>query len=299
VIRKAQYGNRREHPVDSVSAEARDVPPALKKISEDPRILVRRSGEPVKDAKCVVYWMQRAQRGVDNPALDTAVAVGNELNLPVVAFFSAISNFPSANLRHYAFLGQGLRDIEEDLAVRGIDFIVRRPPDNSLEALLSEVRAAMVIGDENPCREPERWRRVLAHRLRIPFWTVDADVVVPSSLFSRHFYALRFFKPKLYAYLPTYLTKPPDIRPIRRWERPANIASFDVREDVTQGWKGLDRTAAPSEHFTGGTHAALKRRRRSGAGGRWILPSRRYRRRGGREGRCMCAAQPSWSARIR
>ncbi len=232
---------------------------ALQKLSENPRIQIRRPGAPVADGRCVVYWMQRAERAVDNPALDVAIAVGNELDLPVVVFFSAISNFPSANLRHYVFLNQGLRDIEEDLAERGIQFIVRRPPENSLEALLSEVGAAMVIGDENPCREPERWRRVLAHRLKIPYWTVDADVLVPSSLFPKHFFALHIFKPKLYAHVPTYLVKSPHIRPMREWKRPVNFASFDVRQDVTGGWTKLDRSVRPVETFTGGTHAALKR----------------------------------------
>jgi deoxyribodipyrimidine photo-lyase len=203
--------------------------------------------------------MQRAQRGVDNPALDVAIQVGNELDLPVVVYFSAISNFPSANLRHYVFLNQGLRDIEEDLAERGIEFIVRRPPGNSLEALLNEVGAAMLIGDENPCREPERWRKVVAHRLKVPYWTVDADVIVPSSLFTKHFYALHIFKPKLYAHFPKYLLKPKQQKPVRRWKRPAGFASFDVREDVTAGWKNFDRSVAPVETFTGGTHAALRR----------------------------------------
>ena len=104
------------------------LPAALQKLSENPRITVRRPGIPAKDGKCVVYWMQRAQRALDNPALDIAIEVANELNLPVIVYFSAISNFPSANLRHYSFLNQGLRDIEADLAERGIAFIVRRPP---------------------------------------------------------------------------------------------------------------------------------------------------------------------------
>src|SRR3954464_11761151 len=99
-----------------------ETPQALHAIAEDPRILVRRGGPPVEDARCVVYWMQRAQRGIDNPALDVAIDVGNELNLPVVAFFSAIANYPHANLRHYAFLNQGLADIEEDLKERGVGF---------------------------------------------------------------------------------------------------------------------------------------------------------------------------------
>ena len=162
--------------------------------------------------------MQRAERALDNPALDIAVEVGNALDLPVLAYFSAISNFPHANWRHYAFLNQGLADIEEDLQQRQIGFIVRRPPKNSLEAVLAEVNAAMVIGDENPCREPERWRRVLAGRLRIPYWTVDADVVVPSNLFEKRMYALHIFKPKLYAELPKFLVDQPVVKPHREWK---------------------------------------------------------------------------------
>jgi deoxyribodipyrimidine photo-lyase len=240
----------------------RQLSPALQRLSQNPRVTVRRPGAPVKDGKCVVYWMQRAERALDNPALDIAIEIANELNLPVLVYFSAISNFPSANLRHYYFLNQGLRDIEADLAERGIPFIVRRPPGNSLEALLSEVGAAMVIGDENPCREPERWRRVLANRLKVPFWTVDADVLVPSNLFQKHFFALQFFRPKLYAHFPTYLVPSPTSKPIREWKRPKGLTSFDVHTDVTQGWKHLDRSVRPVEWWTGGTHAALEHLKR-------------------------------------
>src|ERR1700684_707377 len=238
-------------------ATDRDLPQALRKIADNSRVLVRRAGALAPDAKCVVYWMQRAQRALDNPALDIAVEVGNALDLPVLAYFSAISNFPHANERHYAFLNQGLADIEEDLQQRQIGFIVRRPPSNSLQTLLAEVNAAMVIGDENPCREPERWRKVLAGRLRIPYWTVDADVVVPSGLFEKRMYALHIFKPKLYAELPRFLVEQPVIRPHREWKR--SLESFPVREDVTEGWTKLDRTVKPVDSFTGGTHAAVKR----------------------------------------
>src|ERR1700761_5371814 len=79
------------------------VPKALRELAQDARVTVRRAGAPGKGA-CIVYWMQRAQRGRDNHALDMAIAVGNALDLPVVAYFAGISNFPHANLRHYAFL---------------------------------------------------------------------------------------------------------------------------------------------------------------------------------------------------
>ena len=74
--------------------------------------------------------MQRAQRGLTNAAVDCAVNVANELGLPLLVYFSAISNFPNANLRHYVFLNQGLPDIAADLAERNVSFIVRRPPEN-------------------------------------------------------------------------------------------------------------------------------------------------------------------------
>jgi len=235
------------------------LPEMLQDYAENPRITVRRGGEPLKGGKCVVYWMQRAQRGVDNPALDLAIALGNELALPVIAYFSAISNFPHANLRHYVFLNQGLPDIEEDLAERNVSFVVRRPPHHQLDKLLHEVAAAIVVGDENPCREPERWRRVLAKRLHLPFLTVDADVVVPSKLFPKHQYALHIMKPRLYAELPKYLVHQPKTKAIYAWKWPVHFESFDVRDDVTEGWKDFDRSVGPVDTLTGGTHAALQR----------------------------------------
>ena len=227
--------------------------------TQNPRVTVRRAGPPLKDGKCVVYWMQRAQRALDNPALDLAIALGNELNLPVIVFLSIIANYPNANLRHYAFLSQGLADIESDLAARDVTFIVRRPPDNQLEKLLQEVDAALLIGDENHCREPERWRKVLARRLTLPFLTVDADVVVPSSLFEKHFYALHIFKPRLFAHLPTYLVPQPNLTATHRWRIPKNFLRYDLQGDITEGWASLDRSIQPVDTFTGGPYAALSR----------------------------------------
>lgn len=239
-------------------AETGPLPKAIEQYL-DPRVSVRRSGAPRKDARTVVYWMQRAQRGIDNPALDLAINLGNELGLPVLVFLSILSNYPNANHRHYAFLNQGLADIEADLARRNVAFLVRRPPDNRLEPFLEEVSAALLIGDENPCREPERWRRVLARKLPLPFFTVDADVVVPSNLFTKHFYALHHFRPHLEAQSARYLVPPRNPRAAHEWKRPRSFESFNVRRDITEGWKNLDRTVRPVDTFAGGTQAAMKR----------------------------------------
>ncbi len=198
-------------------------------------------------------------RIADNPALDIAIKAGNILGLPVIVYFSVIPNYPNANLRHYHFLAQGLRDVAADAAERGIGFVLRRPPDNSLEAFLGEVHAALLIGDENPCREPERWRTVLAKKLKLPFWTVDADVVVPSRVFGKSFFLLHHFRPHLKAELPKYLVAPANIDPQYAWKPDNPPGSFPVDRDPTEGFTKLDRTVRPVDTFSGGTHAALAR----------------------------------------
>jgi deoxyribodipyrimidine photo-lyase len=202
--------------------------------------------------------MQRAMRMLDNPALEVAIEAANALGLPVVVYFGVIPNYPNANLRHYHFLQQGLRDAAADAAELDIGFVVRRAPEK-LEQFFEEMEAALVVGDENPCREPERWRNVLARQLKIPFWTVDADVVVPSRVFNRSFALLHHFRPKLSAELPKFLMAAKRLRPERAWKRPKSLASFDLDQDVTAGFSSLDRSIKPVDTFTGGTHAALKR----------------------------------------
>jgi deoxyribodipyrimidine photo-lyase len=249
---------------DDAKDNAKDdasVPEELRRLASRPRVLVRRGGAPRQGGRCVVYWMQRAMRIIDNPALDVAIEAANLLELPVAVFFSVIPNYPNANLRHYHFLAQGLRDVEADAAGRGVGFVVGGHPDNSLEAFLEDVGAAMLVGDENPCREPERWRRVLARRLKIPFWTVDADVVVPSRVFGRSFALLHHFRPHLKAELPKYLLASPKIEPAHPWKPKKAPPSFALDRDITEGFAKLDRTVKPVDAFTGGTHAALKRLR--------------------------------------
>jgi deoxyribodipyrimidine photo-lyase len=207
--------------------------------------------------------MQRTVRIEDNPALDLAINAANLLGLPVVVYFQVIPNYPNANLRHYHFLHQGLKDVEQDAAERGVGFVVRRAAPAgkgaTLEGFLTEVVAALVVGDENPCREPERWRKVLAGRLRVPFLTVDADVVVPSRVFARSFVLLHHFRPHLKRALETYLVAQESPRPAKQWRAPKKMEVWDLKRDITEGFSALDRTVKPVDSFVGGTHAALKR----------------------------------------
>ncbi len=236
-------------------------PDWLSALAANARVTIRKGGTPAKDGKCVVYWMQRAQRGVDNHAVNLAIEISNHLRLPLVVYFAGISDFPHANLRHYVFLQRGLQDVEEDLALRNIAFVMRRAPHHSQSRLLHDVGAAMCIGDENPMRAPESWRRDLAGEITIPFWTVDTDVIVPSRLIEKAQFGAFTIRPRLYRLLPEYLVPYDNPHAEVPWRRPKGFQADDLKRDMTEGWLGLDRSVGPVEEWVGGTHAALKRLR--------------------------------------
>ena len=232
----------------------------LEALSFDPRITIRREGAPDPNGRCVVYWMQRAQRALDNPALDLAVDVANALSQPVVIFFAPVPFYPHANLRHYAFLAQGIPDIAERARKRGIGFVLRTYPEHSLVRFCEEVKASIVIGDENPMREPRHWRELAAKKLAVPLWTVDADVIVPSKLLEKEQYAARIIRPRLQQRLEQFSVMPGNPRARIEWDKPGWLHNVpdDGSIDLFMRWAGLARWPQPVQSFRGGTCEALK-----------------------------------------
>jgi deoxyribodipyrimidine photo-lyase len=227
----------------------------LQELTRNSRLTIRRKGPPDPEGRCVVYWMQRSQRGFDNPALDVAVAAGNILKLPVVTFFAPVPYYPNANLRAYTFIAQGIPDIADDLAGRNIAFVLRRYPEHSLIRFCDEVRPALVVGDENPLREPNHWREIAAKKLRPPFWTVDSDVVVPSRLLEKAQYAARVIRPRLHAHLKEFLVPCSNPKAHVKWAPPRGVRSLPVNYNILESWP-LDRSVQPVDSFRGGSREA-------------------------------------------
>lgn len=229
--------------------------PNPEQLTADPRVTVRRSGPPDPAGCAVIYWMQRAQRATDNPALETAIAAANALGKPVVVYFGLVAGVAGANLRHYQFLVEGLGDVADDLAHRGIAYVVRRAPDHDFMRFCAEVRPALVIGDENPLRAAERTKRQTAAELRVPFWTIDADVIVPSRLLEKEQYAARTIRPRIHSQLPPFL------RPVRRhvprhtWKIPRRLQTPHPDLSLLEGFP-VDRSVSPVTACRGGSHAA-------------------------------------------
>jgi deoxyribodipyrimidine photo-lyase len=230
----------------------------LLELRSDARVTLRRGGEPDSDGRCVVYWMQRAQRALDNPGLDVAVEAANILRKPVVAFLGVVPFYPHANLRHYAFLAQGIPDIAEGLAHRGVGFVLRPWPDHHLLKFCADVRPCLVVGDENPLREPERWRQVVADRLRVPLWTVDADVIVPAKLLAKEQYAARTIRPRIHSHLGEVLTPLANTRAHVKWRQPRGLRSVAPDFDFLRRFP-IERSIGSVSSSRGGTREALRR----------------------------------------
>jgi deoxyribodipyrimidine photo-lyase len=229
----------------------------LEQLAAHPRVTIRRHGPPDPDGRCVVYWMQRALRGLDNPALDVSIRAANILGLPVVAFLGVVPFYPSANRRHYRFLAEGLPDLARDLESRWVGFALRRYPDHELTAFCTAVHPALVVGDENPLREAERWRGVVAARLHVPVWTVDADVIVPTTLLQKEQYAARTMRPRIRPLVPPYLAEDEEPRARSSWVVPDGLALVDPVPESLDALP-VDESAGAVSTFRGGASEGLR-----------------------------------------
>ncbi len=226
-------------------------------MSQDARIRRLNDRGPVAGAY-VLYWMQQSQRAACNPALEHAVNEANRLGLPVVVGFGLMAAYPDANQRHYAFMLQGLQEVERALEERGIAFVIRcgRPDE---VALALAANAALVVCDAGYLRHQKQWRAAFAKAVPCRVTQVEGDVVVPVETASdKQESAARTLRPKLRRVWDAWLSEIA--------ETPVEHRSFEPRSEVDLSnleavldRLGLDAGVPPVRRFRGGTSAARER----------------------------------------
>jgi deoxyribodipyrimidine photo-lyase len=215
---------------------------------------------PERPGRYVLYWMQQSQRAEFNPALEWAVGQANAVRLPLVVGFGLTDGYPEANLRHYRFMLEGLRETGESLKGRGIALVVRRG-DPAAVALELARDAALVVCDRGYLRHQREWRERIAGEAPCPVWEVEADVVVPLETASDHAeYAARTLRPKLHRLLPRFL------RPLPRVPLERDSLRLDLKGEGLEAPEPLldrlrlDRSVPPVTHFFRGGTGEAKRR---------------------------------------
>ena len=207
----------------------------------------------------VLYWLGLAQRAVFNPALEHAIDLANERNLPLLVCYGIAEDYPEVNARHLNFMMEGTAEIGPALAARGIGFVPRR--DTPVETALRYAKdAALVVCDRNYLNPIKRFYADFATRAPCRVIQVEGDVVVPVQTASvKHEYAARTIRPRIQRQLAEYLV-PLEQRTVNH----PYTAKLDPTLDLSDVAKLVadlkcDQSVRPVRRFKGGNSQAQAR----------------------------------------
>jgi len=220
------------------------------------RIQILNDAHAVK-GKYVLYWMQQSQRADYNHALEYAIQQANRLGQGIIVAFGLMDDYPEANLRHYTFMLEGLKETQDTLARRGIKMVIQRGAPAEVASKLG-CNASVIVCDCGYLRHQKAWREQVARQAACRVVQVESDVILPVRVVSNKAeYAARTIRPKIHKHLANYLI---DFRStaVKKSSLNLNIKSIDVKNvnSVLQKMT-IDRSVPPvTNFFQGGSSRA-------------------------------------------
>ncbi|MDG6229192.1 MAG: deoxyribodipyrimidine photo-lyase [Candidatus Thermoplasmatota archaeon] len=225
----------------------------------DPTRIKKLNDKTYQENGYIIYWMQASQRSKNNHALEHSIQLSNRYQKPLLVFFGLTEGFPEANLRHYMFMLQGLKELKKSLEQRDIQCIIRRTSPEKGIVSLSKI-ACLVVVDRGYQRIQRSWRSYVANHIKCPMIQVESDVIVPVEEASdKEEFAAFTLRPKL---MKKYIKYAKDLK--------NNVAlkdSFTKKfpsEDINDITSFVSKTTIdplvkPVEGFIGGEKNAEKR----------------------------------------
>ena len=219
--------------------------------------------EEVRDGDYVLYWMQSSQRAGQNHALEYAVQQANDLEQRLLVVFGLTDDYPEANLRHYAFMLEGLKDAKDALGDRGIKMVVR---EGSPDEVAIEVGrdASLIVTDRGYMRPQKKWREKVAKEAGRRLTQVESDVIVPVELASgKQEHAARTLRPRIGEYLEEFLVELTPTK-VEKQSTTMQRPGLDLSDiDAVLDGMDLDRSVGTLGHlYRGGNTEAKKMFRR-------------------------------------
>lgn len=203
----------------------------------------------------VLYWMQSAQRTIDNHALDFAIRYANRLECPLHVGFVVMPDFPHANKRHFTFMLEGIAEVAEALHELGakFEFVVGRPEH---EILRWSEGAKSVIFDAGYNPFERSIRELLIDKMEKEIFIVDTNLVVPVHLaYPKEAYAAYAIRPSIMRKLDAFLHGTEHVTVACRFE--GSPTSLDIKGLLEKPLAHLDDVPA-SPKFKGGQSEALR-----------------------------------------
>jgi deoxyribodipyrimidine photo-lyase len=228
----------------------------------DARRVAALNGEaPAPGGRFVLYWMQQAQRAACNHALEHAVGLADARGQGVVAAFGLTDGYPEANLRHYAFLLEGLKETAQALERRGVRFVMRRGDPAEVAVRLAREGASTVVCDRGHTRLQRAWRARVAAEAGREVVEVESDLVVPAHLASdKAEVGARTLRPRLARLRDGFL------RPLEERDPRVSTLALDLKGELDPSdvegnlaLLAIDRSVPRSPRFRGGTSEARAR----------------------------------------
>ena len=219
----------------------------------------RLNASDAKNKKYVLYWMQSSQRTECNMAFEYAVSWADKLSKPLVVFFGLARCFPEANLRHYTFMLEGLRDVEAQLKEINVKLVVQeKSPELGAVALSKD--ACLTVADKGYLKTLRQWYSFAAANLNCPLIQVEDNVVVPvEAASSKEEYSAATLRPKIKMKRGSFLDVPKQHKP-KKSSLGLKFDSVSLADvDAVVSALGVDKSVNKAKGFQGGSSEAEKR----------------------------------------
>ena len=217
----------------------------------------------------VLCWLMQALRAEENPALDVAILLGNDLGLPVVVLHALENRYPYASHRLHRFILEASLDLQTGVEARDLRFVrwVRRSGASEVDvvARLAEPAAAVVV-DDVPTFVTRRYADELATRLSGAVWGVDACCAVPMNAFPTHLKTTKEFRAAHKELRELHLRT--DLRQeatVARYTGTLHLGTADANDLTADGLDdriascGVDMSVGPAANYPGYRSVARER----------------------------------------
>ncbi|MDF1840833.1 MAG: FAD-dependent oxidoreductase [Rubripirellula sp.] len=214
----------------------------------------------------VLYWMHNALRCHENPALDAAICLARQNGLPLLVYHGLSEDYPYASDRYHAFILQGHRDVQRELADRGIQafFHLQQQGDRGPHLRTLTRQAAVLVSEEMPVQPLEGWMERLASGTKTPIAMVDASCVVPIPMVKKSYtraYEFRDATREMYAER-VELPYEEQTFDCEVYEGPLPFKPLDLQSATLSeliGRSKVDHAIAPVSDTPGGSRAGYAR----------------------------------------
>jgi deoxyribodipyrimidine photo-lyase len=204
--------------------------------------------------------MQQSQRAEYNHALEYAIEQANIQGRPILVLFALTDDYPEANLRHYTFMLEGLKETKQQLVSRGIQMVVRYGDPAKVVLDLGR-NASMIVCDRGYLSHQRGWRQKMAKKAACRVVQVETDAIVPiQEISDKAEYAAYTIRRKINRQLDMYLKElAPRIVSHSSLSIPVTGLELDNIQTVLDQLD-IDRSVpAVPKFFKGGTSQAKNR----------------------------------------